>query len=134
MSPEKFSELRKDLLEIKKQQEDALNLQYHEYVDEFVKVNSPIQLDKVYELTNDVFKSPRGCKRFVAYTCDVKWVDENPIIIVGGWWLNNKTNIPQRWDTIPSFGISGLPTVKLSDDQTNLPHPDSEEANVQFER
>lgn len=127
MKKEQFIEERKLLLEKKKEQENAVNVEYNRILKEFLSENSPVETHKVYELLKNGRKR-RGFKRFVIYKQAVQMWDEDLMITVGGWWLN-ENNIPSKWDNMTVEGVGNSAIFKLSDDQTANKHPESNDDN-----
>lgn len=122
MKKEQFIEERKLLLERKKEQENAVNVEYSRILEEFLSENSPVETHKVYELLKNGRKR-RGFKRFVIYKQVVQMWDEDLMITVGGWWLN-ENNIPSKWDNMTVEGIGNPAIFELSESQDNELHPE----------
>lgn len=119
-----FSQQRKDLLKIKAEQEEAINVKYTALCDDFILTNSPVKNLEVYELLENG-KKRRGFKRFVIYSQEISVFVDSPMIRVGGWWLNSE-NVPSKWDSMTVYGIGNPAIFKLSENQTNFKHPDSD--------
>lgn len=130
MELSEFVKFRSDLVEEKRKISEEIDKRYNEAADKFIEANNPVKWGDVYELADQNERSvnqPKNSKRFVVYTEDIRWMKDNPIIICGIWWLNEKTNVPQKWDTITTFGTSNIVKVVRSENQTNHDHPDSKE-------
>jgi hypothetical protein len=127
MNKLQFIEQRNLLLVQKEEQVKAINVEYNRILKEFLKDNSPIEEGKVYELLENGRKR-RGFKRFIIYDQTVRMWDETLMITIGGWWLNEK-DIPTKWDNMTVQGISNPAVFKISENQTALNHPKSNESN-----
>lgn len=127
MTTEQFTQQRNALLQKKKKQAHAINVEYDRILKEFLKENSPVEEHKVYELLTNGRKR-RGFKRYVIYDISVRFWDETIMITVGGWWLNEK-DVPTKWDNMTVVGVSNFATFKLSENQTNQKHPESNDHN-----
>ena len=123
MTNSEFIQERKDLLQIKVEQEKAINIDYTALCDEFILENSPVKNLEVYELIENGNKR-RGFKRFVIYDQSVRIMGNSPMISVGGWWLNSD-NVPTKWDNMTVSGIGNPAVFQVSDNQIALNHPDS---------
>jgi hypothetical protein len=123
MTTEVFTEKRLELLQLKKEQMKAVDLDYTDLCNDFILNNSPVKNLEVYELLENGNKR-RGFKRFIIYEQEVQTFGNSPMIKVGGWWLNSD-NVPTKWDSMTVFGCGNPAIFKLSDNQTHSKHPDS---------
>lgn len=92
------------------------------YTRQFLNANCPVEIKGVYELKENGIKR-RGFKRFVIYLREVIFFGGDPMIQVGGWWLDRE-NVPTKWDTMTVYGISNPALFELSDNQEHELHPD----------
>jgi hypothetical protein len=124
MKTEDFILKRNELLTLKEKHLEVINKEYSEVLKEFIKENSPVEKLKVYELIENGIKR-RGFKRIVIYDIEVAvWDNDAVMIRIGGWWLD-KENVPTKWDTMTVCGVSNPAIFKLSENQENEKHPDS---------
>jgi hypothetical protein len=77
----------------------------------------------VYELIKNGNRR-RGYKRFVVYTLEAQFLGKGCMITAAGWWLNSES-IPEKWDQMAVEGVMNPAIFKLSANQENLPHPES---------
>ena len=122
-----FIQKKNDLLKIKEAQEKVINQNYTDLCNEFIEHNSPVKDSEVYELIENGNKR-RGFKRFVIYDQKIRVMGSFPMITVGGWWLNSE-NVPTKWDDMTVSGIGNPAVFKVSENQINLKHPDSTDAD-----
>jgi len=93
-------------------------------VNRYLKDRSPVQENKVYELVEGG-KKRKGFNRIVIYALKVQMFGPNhPTIVCAGWWLD-ENSVPTKWDNFVVTGVGNPAVFKLSADQTNQPHPES---------
>ena len=124
MKTKQFIEKYQDIIKRKEDYSTELDLEYTEYVKEYLADNSPVERLKVYELIKNGNRR-RGYKRFVVYSIRTQFMGRVCMINAGGWWLN-QDNIPSKWDVMTVDGVSNPAIFKLSENQEHLPHPDSQ--------
>lgn len=117
-----FSEKKK--IERKRDREiKVLAKPYLKLVAKYVKDNTDLKRNKVYELA-----TPNPRKRYhriVAYVIEAYFFGGQPSIRLGGWWLD-QNNVPVKWDTLLVGGLVNNPTkLVLSKNQVHKPHPES---------
>jgi hypothetical protein len=123
MQPKEFLKKRKFYQDELKKFQKQVDIAYTKIVNEFIKENSPVKNLKVYELLENGIRR-KGFKRFIIYTQEVSIFSKNPMIRVGGWWLD-KNNIPKKWDNMTVYGVGNPAKFVLSESQENENHPDS---------
>ena len=128
MDKVEFSTKRKELLTEKQVYLNEINKKYTEMLKAYLEANSPVEHLKVYELVSDG-KKVKHCSRFVVYDATARFIfdDENPVIEIGGWWLN-RDSVPAQWRTYTVDGVATPTIFKLSENQEHKPHPEAEKA------
>lgn len=122
MELKQLQQIRKDCLSRIEQVKKDENKKYATAAKKYILKHCPVKQSKVYELLENGIRR-KGFRRFVIYEMDLQWFVGNPIIHVGGWWLD-ENNTPSKWDTMTVHGIGNPAIFKLSENQTHNPHPD----------
>lgn len=99
---------------------EKIELQRNKLATKYIDQNSPVKVGKIYEIVSGGVRR-KGYSRFAIYGQRVQFMNNDPIIVVGGWWINKQTNKADKWDGgVVVLGV-GNPTVfKLSEDQTHI--------------
>lgn len=119
MTTEEFKKEHEKTLKKIKDLTAKENKKYSVLANKYIDANCNVKKG-VYELVEE--NKRRKHKRIVIYGRDIVFGE---LIRVYGWWLNEKTNIPEKWDTIIVFGCGNPTALKLSDNQKAEKHPDS---------
>jgi hypothetical protein len=126
MKVEKFKAARAKLLAKKKEQETQIDIEYTKICDAFVEENIAEKLHSVYEMVKGSGSKPKNFDRFIVYTRDIRFLGLDPIVTLGGWWLNSE-NLPEKWASYVVYGIANNTVFTLSSNQENKNHPKSED-------
>lgn len=128
---ESFLKKRNDLKKKVADYEKGIDKQYQPICKDFLNKVIPYKKGKVYELIENGNKR-RSYKRFVIYSFQLQCFarseskDKSDFVMIRacGWWLDEKTNLPNKWDTQTVFGASNAAVLKLSNNQHNGKVPD----------
>lgn len=87
----------------------------------FITKYCEFKVGNVVEIIGD----KRKHKRLVIYQIIMKWIFNEPMIELVGWYLDKK-NIPVKWEGRGLFvyGLKTDYTLKLSENQENKPVPE----------
>ncbi len=103
MSAKEYMAERKALTAVFDAYKSKLDKKFNALIDKYTSDHCEWKVGDV--LCTDKVKK-RGYTRFVVFIVDVIHFGGNPLVRVGGWWINDTTNACEKWEAYVVNGVS----------------------------